>query len=75
MNELFYMSESLSPRLRWMKRNHVTIIDDGEEVPTEKRFRAKHGMASVATGPDEITACINARLVINKGKDEKGWEG
>jgi len=71
MNELFQTEESLSPRLRWMQRHHITIIDDGPEVPPEKRYRAKHGMASVAAGCDELDACINAcnALKIN------GWEG
>jgi len=71
MNELFHTEESLSPRLKWMQRNHITIIDDGDEVPPEKRFRVKHGMASVAAGPDELTACIEACRILNL----KGWEG
>jgi len=74
MNELFETQESLSPRLRWMQRHHITIIDDGEtrcDIPPDKRYLAKHGMASVAAGRDEIEACVNAcnALKIN------GWEG
>jgi len=71
MNELFQTEETLSPRLRWMRNNHITLVDDGEDTPPGKRYRAKHGMASVAAGADELDACINAcnALKIN------GWEG
>jgi hypothetical protein len=71
MTELFDIPESLSPRLKWMKENYITIVDDGEEAPPEKRYRAKHGMASITAGPDEITACIKLCQILNK----KGWEG
>jgi hypothetical protein len=70
MNELFDIQESLSPRLRWMRNNHITIVDDGDKVPPEKRFRAKHGMASIACGPDEISACIEAARSL-----KSTWEG
>ena len=71
MTDLFPAEESLSPRLKWMQRNHITIVDDGEEAPPEKRYRAKHGMASITAGPDEITACIKLCQIL----DMKGWEG
>jgi hypothetical protein len=71
MNELFQNEESLSPRLRWMQRHYITIIDDGEDMPPGKRYRAKHGMASIATGSSEYEACVNACLV----RKLRGWEG
>jgi hypothetical protein len=71
MNELFQTEETLSPRLRWMRNNHITIVDDGVDgVPMNKRYRAKHGMASIATGRDEIDACINAAAAL-----KSTWEG
>jgi hypothetical protein len=64
MDELFNLPESLSPRMKWMRRHHITITDDGDYVPPSKRFRAKHGMASIAAGPDEVTACRNAAVAL-----------
>jgi hypothetical protein len=69
-DELFSLPESLSPRLKWMRRHHITIVDDGEVAPTNKRFRAKHGMASIAAGPDELTACLEAAKML-----KSSWEG
>jgi hypothetical protein len=69
-DELFSLPESLSPRLKWMRRHHITIVDDGEDAPTSKRFRAKHGMASIAAGADELTACLEAVKVL-----KSSWEG
>jgi hypothetical protein len=70
-DELFRMESSLSPRLRWMKRHFISVIDDGGSLPPNKRFRAMHGMRSVAAGPDEISACVEACKALNI----KGWEG
>jgi len=71
MNELFQTTESLSPRLKWMQQFSITVVDDGEDMPPDKRYRAKHGMASIATGSSDYEACVNACLV----RKLRGWEG
>lgn len=71
MSELFEMDESLSPRLKWMRRHCITIKDEGDVAVPSSRYRLYHGMQWVCDSDSELGACITAKNMLNLF----GWEG
>jgi hypothetical protein len=70
MKELFEIDESLSPRLKWMRRHHISVSDESNSASPDKRFVARHGMTVVASASDELTACRNAAIALKV----RSWE-
>ena len=65
-DELFSPSEVAkdSPRVAWMKRHDIAMLDLRIDVPARKRWRARSG-GYVAFGPDEDTALIDLAEMLD----------
>jgi hypothetical protein len=59
MENLFEIAETLSPKLKWLRKHHLTI-----EI-IEGQIRCKHGMDVIARGSDEMEVLVNAATSLN----------
>jgi hypothetical protein len=61
--ELFAISETKSPRLKWMERHHLTV--EKNEFMDNWDYRVKHGMAIIGYGATPDAALVAAAKSLN----------
>lgn len=60
MNDnLFQIEETLSPKMKWLRRHHLTIRI------TAGVIECYHGMDRVSYGDDEMAVLVNAATSLN----------
>ncbi len=60
MNELFNLEPSESPKIKWMKRHHITVTEINEG-----RFTVTHGMKYVCQADTHDDALVKAAKLLN----------
>lgn len=70
MNELFTIEPSESPKIKWMKRNHISI-NKAEEANSQPYF-AYHGMKYIcqASAEDDCLVLAAKRLNLKLWNEE-----